>query len=270
MILFCEFSNFTSIRINLNNNLFSYRMLAVWKTTLLLLLLTYLTTAQLQTITGNNNADFATDVIYMDMSLVYGNSSAPSPGPNFTKVFPSDFVSPGIPMLMISLEKLEHYESSSDPIMYLYLNRPSNTSTSFLVSYGSSKPYYIKTMNYYYLVISSKYNSSPYFNIINEVGCHPSQNLTLSSTFDCSANLSSTFNSTGSSVVAMASILGLANTLNSNYLFGYTLQFTGISGTQAKFILKGAFTDPTFIYWISYDCLVFNTAITYKSISFLY
>jgi len=197
--------------------------------------------------TGSNNADFATDVIYMDMSKAYGNSSALTTSPNYTKTFPSDFVSANIPMLMISLEKLEHYESASNAVMYLYLNRLSNTSTSFFVSYGSHSPYYIKAMNYYYLVISSKYNSSPYFNMIYEVGCHPYQNLTLSSTFDCSANLSSTFNSSGSSVVAIASIFGLANTLNSNYLFGYTLQFLGISGAQAKFILKGAFTDPSYI-----------------------
>jgi len=78
---------------------------------------------QASPLTGNNNADFATDVMNMDMSKVYGNHSAPNTGPSYNITFPSGFVSPSTPMLMLSIQKWEYYQSASDLYLYIYPNR---------------------------------------------------------------------------------------------------------------------------------------------------
>jgi len=90
-----------------------------------IMLLSFLCLAhtQVSPLTGNNNADFATDVINIDMSAAYGNHNAPFTGPSYNITYPSGFVSPSTPMLILSIQKWEYYQSASDLYIYLYPNR---------------------------------------------------------------------------------------------------------------------------------------------------
>jgi len=96
-------------------------MLTISEAILLLLTLVNLANPQVARI-DNNNADFATGSFSFYLSKVFGNSSTPSRSPDYTMTFPSDFVSPSAPMLMISLSKFENYANTSLPNIDMFLH----------------------------------------------------------------------------------------------------------------------------------------------------
>jgi len=209
----------------------------------LLLLISFLQAhGQVNPQSGINIADFATDVMNIDMSAAYGNSSAPITGPSYTITYPSGFVSSSAPMLMLSIKKWEYYQSVSDLYLNIYASRSGIYSTYWTVSYGSKRPYYIKTLSYYYLVISSKYSSSPYFIVLNELSCTANQNITANLPFTCSFSIGTTFTPNQGTVVPIASLFGIDSQMNSNQLLGYNLEYSSMSGSQVNYLVKGAFT----------------------------
>jgi len=115
---------------------------------------------------------------------------------------------------------------------------PSPTSTSVTFNYYTSHSYFVKTIGYYYLLISSKYSSFPYFSATNQKP-DLNNNLTAGSPLNLTANFVSTFNTTGGPIVGVVSITGLAMNLfpASNYFFGFTIKFTNISGGQANVVI---------------------------------
>jgi len=243
-------------------------MLAIWEATLLLLLAADLANCQVAPITGNNNADFATGSFYIDTSLVYGNASALHDGPNITITFPSDFVSPSTPSIINSILKWENFADTSKAQIDFELHLPGITSTSAIFSYFSNSPYFIKTAGYYYLVISSKYNSSPYFTIVNCNIAYPNQNVSSGTYINLTTPFSSTFNSTGA--YGIVSINAMAITLYSSesYNFGLVVRYSSNSGGQATLTMQGTSPSKGYVYGLTYDLLLFNTAFTYASFTF--
>jgi len=80
---------------------------------LLLLISFFVVDGQVTPTTGNNNADFATDSINLDMSKIYGNSSAPNPGPSYNITYPAGFV----------ILKWEYYQNLSNLYIYIFPTR---------------------------------------------------------------------------------------------------------------------------------------------------
>jgi len=148
-------------------------------------------------------------------------------------------------MVMLSILKVD-YNASQNNSLHFGFNR-SISSNSMKVWYISYSIYQIKAIGCSYLLISSKYSSSPYFNVVNAVTFDPHQNLTTSNATTCTCNISSTFNASGSSIIGLATLYEICNSLNYNYLLGFALKFTGITGTQATFSVPGTFTQPAYL-----------------------
>jgi len=245
-------------------------MSRIWQATLWLVFSAYFTKSQVSPIISPTNNDFASGSFIFDLSKVYGNTSAPTTGTNITMAYPSDFVTSGSPFIITSLSRFGYYTNNITANIDLVVIR-SMTSTSFTYYYVNSYPYFLKNLGYYYLLISLKYANTNYFYIVDQQYCKINQNITTSNAVGCNyapyvaPTIPFPFNNAvpGGSLVCLTSVTGMSIKLypGSNYSFGFTFRIRGINNGYLDLIASGTGSNPTFLGYVYYQFLLFNTSV---------
>jgi len=208
---------------------------------------------------------------YLDTSG-FGNPLASANGPVYTISFPSDFVSSSVPLIYMSMLYWEFQTSTAIQIqpIQIQLNYQGTSSTTASFNYFSNQPYFIKTLAYYYLLISSKYTNSPSFSILNNVYCGCYTQMSIGTTISCYTSFPSSLN-TSYSVVGIPSITSVVANLYSDQLFTLQLQinFAYIYSSFAYFQVTHNSYYNTYLSYIYFDVLLIASGMP-SSITFQY